>query len=73
MKNYVKFFVAVLLTLFIFTPFSLSQAQAPPPKIPANAKPHVRTITAFINLDRAQHQLQFAETAKFLGDRKSVV
>ncbi len=72
MKNYAKFFVPVFLALFVFTPFALSQAQAPPPKAPANAKPHVRTITAFINLDRAQYQLQFAETAKFLGYAKTV-
>ena len=38
----------------------------------AEVKPKIRTITAFINLDRSQYQLQFAETAKFLGYAKTV-
>jgi uncharacterized protein len=71
MKNYAKFFAAIVLLLFAFTPFALSQTPAPA-KAPANVKPHVRTITAFINLDRSQYQLQLAETAKFLGYAKTV-
>ena len=71
MKNYFKTFVSVLLALFAFTPLASSQTPAPA-KAPANTKPHVRTITAFINLDRSQYQLQVAETAKFLGYAKTV-
>jgi uncharacterized protein len=71
MKNYAKFFVPIFLVFFTFSPFTFSQTPAPA-KAPANAKPHVRTITAFINLDRSQYQLQFAETAKFLGYAKTV-
>jgi len=71
MKNYAKFFASLLLALFAFGPLTFSQTQTPP-KAPANAKPHVRTIAAFINLDRSQYQLQFAETAKFLGYAKTV-
>jgi uncharacterized protein len=71
MKNYAKCFAAIVLPLFAFTPFAPSQTPAPA-KAPANGKPHVRTITAFINLDRSQYQLQFAETAKFLGYAKTV-
>jgi uncharacterized protein (UPF0210 family) len=71
MKNYAKSFATIFLLLFAFTPFALPQTLAPA-KAPANAKPHVRTITAFINLDRSQYQLQFAETAKFLGYAKTV-
>jgi uncharacterized protein (UPF0210 family) len=71
MKNYAKLFVPVFLVFFAFTPWAVSQTPSPS-KAPANAKPHVRTITAFINLDRSQYQLQFAETAKFLGYAKTV-
>ena len=71
MKNYDKFFTLFFLALFAFSPFTFSQTPAPA-KTPANSKPHVRTITAFINLDRSQYQLQFAETAKFLGYAKTV-
>ena len=72
MKNYAKYFASFLLALTVFSSSSFSQAPAPSPKPAADAKPHVRTITAFINLDRAQYQLQFAETAKFLGYAKTV-
>ncbi len=71
MKNHAKFFATVLLAVFTFSPFTFSQTPAPA-KAPANGKPHVRTITAFINLDRSQYQLQLAETAKFLGYAKTV-
>jgi uncharacterized protein (UPF0210 family) len=71
MKNYAKFFVPLFLALLASTSPAFSQAPAPA-KAAADAKPHVRTITAFINLDRSQYQLQFAETAKFLGYAKTV-
>jgi uncharacterized protein (UPF0210 family) len=71
MKNFTKLFAPFLLALFAFAPFTFSQTPAPA-KAPADTKPHVRTITAFINLDRSQYQLQLAETAKFLGYSKTV-
>jgi len=71
MKNYAKFFALYLFAIFAFAPFTFSQTPQPA-KAPQNSKPHVRTITAFINLDRSQYQLQFAETAKFLGYAKTV-
>jgi uncharacterized protein (UPF0210 family) len=71
MKNFTKLFAPFLLAFFAFAPFTFSQT-SPPAKAPANSKPHVRTVTAFINLDRSQYQLQFAETAKFLGYAKTV-
>jgi uncharacterized protein len=71
MKNFTKLFARFLLAFFAFAPFTFSQT-SPPAKAPANSKPHVRTVTAFINLDRSQYQLQFAETAKFLGYAKTV-
>ena len=72
MKNHAKYFAAFLLAFVAFSPSTLSQTPAPPTKPAADTKPHVRTITAFINLDRSQYQLQFAETAKFLGYAKTV-
>jgi uncharacterized protein (UPF0210 family) len=71
MKNYAKILVPLFLALFSSTSPAFSQTPAPA-KAAADAKPHVRTITAFINLDRSQYQLQFAETAKFLGYAKTV-
>src|SRR5882757_2675186 len=71
MKNYAKFFALYLFAIFAFAPFTFSLTPQPA-KAPQNSKPHVRTITAFINLDRSQYQLQFAETAKFLGYAKTV-
>ena len=71
MKIRHRFLVSLYLSLFGFV-FTLA-AQAPAPaKATANAKPHVRTITAFINLDRSQYQLQIAETSKLLGYAKTV-
>jgi len=72
MKNYAKVFILFLAALFVFIPVTFSQTQTPPAKAPADTKPHVRTITAFINLDRSQYQLQFSETARFLGYAKTV-
>jgi len=46
--------------------------QAGAAKASSAPKPHVRAVTAFINLDRSQYQLQIAETAKFLGYAKTV-
>ena len=71
MKNVYKFFASLLVALFTVALPAYSQTPAAL-KAQAAAKPHVRAITAFINLDRAQYQLQLAETSKFLGYAKTV-
>jgi uncharacterized protein (UPF0210 family) len=53
-------------------PCTIPAQQPPPDKAAAATKPRVRAITAFINLDRSQYQLQIAETAKFLGYAQTV-
>jgi hypothetical protein len=71
MKNPSRILVPLLLALFILIPRLCSQTPAAA-KSPANPRSHVRAITAFINLDRSQYQLQIAETAKFLGYAQTV-
>ena len=71
MRDQFRFFAPLLLAFFVVVPRLCAQSPAPA-KPPANPKPHVRTITAFINLDPAQYQLQIAETAKFLGYAQTV-
>src|SRR5579863_253754 len=62
---------SMIFALFL-VPAVLCPQEPAPPKAPAIPKPHVRAITAFINLDRSQYQLQIAETAKFLGYAETV-
>ncbi len=71
MKNSLRHFSLVFGILSAVVPTILAQTPSPQ-KTPANPKPHVRAITAFINLDRSQYQLQIAETAKFLGYAQTV-
>jgi len=71
MKNSLRFFASLFFAFLMINSALLAQAPAPQ-KAPANTKPHVRTITAFINLDRSQYQLQIAETSKLLGYAKTV-
>lgn len=61
---------------FLLIP-SFCSAQAPAPTTQAASpnslpQPKVRTITAFINLDRSRYQIQMAETVKFLKYAKTV-
>jgi uncharacterized protein len=71
MKNRIRPLILLFGLFGAVVPSILGQTPAPekPPAIP---KPHVRAITAFINLDRSQYQLQIAETAKFLGYAETV-
>jgi len=71
MKNHVRIFACLLLAFLLFTPLLGAQNNAAT-KAPGPAKPHVRTITAFIILDRSQYQLQLAETTKFLRYAQTV-
>jgi uncharacterized protein (UPF0210 family) len=56
--------IALLLNLFVggTTQIAAQTAQAPP--VPAKAP--IRTITAFVNLERSRYQIQIAEAVKFL-------
>src|SRR5215469_5297995 len=71
MKNALRFFASLVFAFLMINSALLAQAPAAQ-KAPASTKPHVRTITAFINLDRSQYQLQIAETSKLLGYAKTV-
>jgi len=71
MKNHVRIFACLLLAFLLFTPLLGAQNNAAT-KAPGPAKPHVRTITAFIILDRSQYQLQLAEITKFLRYAQTV-
>src|SRR5882724_12392762 len=51
-----------VLTLLFLADIAQAQKQAPAPA----DKPKIRAITAFINLDRAQYQLQVADALKML-------
>src|ERR1700680_716494 len=58
---------ALLMTLVgTFTVLGAQQRVAP------QAKPKIRAITAFINLDRAQYQQQIADTLKMLKYARTV-
>lgn len=71
MKTYIRISACSLLAFLLFA--SLLDAQnSAATKAPGPAKPHVRTITAFINLDRSQYQLQLADTTKFLRYAETV-
>src|SRR4029077_6688410 len=56
-----RFFFLLCATLILTTP---SQAQRKSPPDPA--RPKIRAITAFINLDRAQYQQQIADAMTML-------
>jgi uncharacterized protein len=71
MKNSIRHFTLIFGLLAAVVPGIFAQTAAPA-KPPATPKPHVRAITAFINLDRTQYQLQIAEAAKFLGYAQTV-
>ena len=71
MKNHVRILACLLLAFLLFTSLLDAQNNAAT-KAPGPAKPHVRTITAFIHLDRSQYQLQLADTTKFLRYAETV-
>ena len=56
---------SLLLPLLVALPAMRAQQKAAPSPADA-AKPKIRAITAFINLDRAQFQQQIADTLKML-------
>src|SRR5260370_1130164 len=61
-------FCVVLCSVFILTSPSQAQRKAPPDP----ARPKIRAITAFINLDRAQYQQQVADAMTMLKRARTV-
>src|SRR6478752_3078756 len=57
----VRFFFSLCLTLILTSPAHAQRKAAPDP-----ARPKVRAITAFVNLDRAQYQQQIADAMTML-------
>ena len=55
-----------LFTLIIFSSTASAQRAATPPPAPDPAKPQIRAITAFVNLDRNKYQQQIADAMKTL-------
>lgn len=61
--------------LLILHPPVFAQQKTPPPAKPAPlaaAKPKIRTVTAFINLDPADYQQQVADTLQMLRRAKTI-
>src|ERR1700726_1780174 len=63
-----RFFFFFCAALIVFAPSSHAQRKAPPDP----AKPKIRAITAFINLDRTQYQQQIADAMKMLKYARTV-
>ena len=55
-----------LFTLIIFSSTASAQRAAATPPAPDPAKPQIRAITAFVNLDRSKYQQQIADAMKLL-------
>src|SRR5215831_1626645 len=72
MKNRAAHILLRLLLAFaVCSPFLRAQNTATA-KASEPVKPHLRTITAFIVLNRSQYQLQLADTTKFLHYAQTV-
>lgn len=66
-----RFIAVTLLALLAFHP-AFSQEKEKD-KVEANpAQPKIRTITAFINIDRSRYQIDMADTVKFLKYARTV-
>src|SRR4029077_19325409 len=63
-------FSALLCVVSIFLVFSAAHAQRKAPPDPA--RPKIRAITAFINLDRAQYQQQVADAMTMLKRARTI-
>src|SRR5712671_7638277 len=61
-------FCVLLCSVFILASPSQAQRKAPPDP----ARPKIRAITAFINLDRTQYQQQVADALKMLRRAQTV-
>lgn len=58
--------------LFLFLALAIPSLAQQPPPIDAAVRPRIRTITAFINLDRAQYRQQVAEALTMLKRAKTI-
>src|SRR5258708_16063508 len=61
-------FCVLLCSVFVLTSPAQAQRKAPPDA----ARPKIRAITAFINLDRAQYQQQVADAMTMLKRARTV-
>lgn len=66
----IRIFVVTLIALLLS---AAAQAQRTPPSPPPDpAKPKIRAITAFVNLDRAQYQQQIADAMTMLKRARTI-
>lgn len=56
----------IMAALACLASLAISSAWAQPQITPPAAKPNVRAITAFVNLDRSRYQIDLADAVKFL-------
>ncbi len=61
-------FSSLLCAVLIFTSPAQAQRKAPPDP----ARPKIRAITAFVNLDRAQYQQQIADAMTMLKRARTI-
>jgi uncharacterized protein (UPF0210 family) len=66
-----KRLAAALLLMFAAMASSAQTSQSNAPAQPVSAQPKIRTITAFVRLDRARYQAQVAEALKMLRGAKA--
>lgn len=60
----------LLVCVFLFPALAFAQAQKKP--APAESKVKIRAVTAFVNLDRTQYQIQIADALKMLKRAKTI-
>lgn len=62
----------VVLCAALLPPLALPQTPSPKKPAPAETKVKIRAITAFVNLDRTQYQIQIADAVKMLKRAKTI-
>jgi hypothetical protein len=65
-RNPIRILLQLLFTLIIATATTAQQRNTTTPLPPDPAKPKIRAITAFVNLDRSKYQQQIADAMKML-------
>jgi len=68
----VRFSLFLFIALFLLIPFASFSSQAQRKAPPDPARPKIRAITAFINLDRAQYQQQVADAMTMLKRARTI-
>jgi uncharacterized protein len=69
--TYLRFAFGLLLALPTFSSVASAQTSAQVKTVPVLVKPKIRTITAFINLDRDQYKTQVADALQMLRRAKT--